>query len=159
MLDTVQATCTDPAGEAISTDWGDRVVADFESTHGEEINIWTDADSREAAALRNLQSGQTVTLIQEQGKNGSYYKLPDSAMNELAGNGQAPPPQNAPPPGQPQEQKRSPQKISNEHARLIANTYAFLDKKFAEQEGNINQMPTSTDLQKMAVSAAIEAVR
>lgn len=175
MPDIVSAICTDPADRVISTDYGDRVVADFD-VNGNEVSIWEDADSREAAALKNLSEGQNLQLIQNEGKNGPYYTLRDSDIEALLNEGQSqseayghdrqsttlpqdPPQQQAPPRGQEQSKGKNLQSKAQEHARLIANTYAFLDDKFASQAGNINTMPSDIALQKMAVSAAIEAVK
>jgi len=159
MPDVVSATCTDPGGSSISTDYGERVVGDFELKDGSEVSVWVDDDTKEASALRNLQEGQSLPLIRQENGGSEYYTLRDSDIEEMSGvtaNGRSSHPEATQDTGTGTDTEQL-MDLAREHARLIANTYAFLDKQFAEKAEHINQNPSSADIQKMAVSAAIEA--
>jgi hypothetical protein len=159
MPDVVSATCTDPGGSSISTDYGERVVGDFKLKDGSEVSVWVDDDTKEASALRNLQEGQSLPLIRQENGDSEYYTLRDSDIEEMSGvtaNGRSSHPEATQNAGTESDTEQL-MGLAKEHARLIANTYAFLDKQFSEKAEHINQNPSSADIQKMAVSAAIEA--
>lgn len=88
MAKIIEATCTD-AGHEVSTDYGDRVVADFESGENDDISVWEDQGSPSGNALLNTVEGHKYTLVRDKGKNGHYYKLEEGQQEDLL-NGSAP---------------------------------------------------------------------
>jgi hypothetical protein len=158
-MERVQAKVTKEAQEK-TTQYGDRVVVDFETEWGEEASVWTDAGDDEATFARTLSEGQTITLLKKKGSNGPYYKFTDeqiaSAQGQSSGGG-----------GQPSGGQSSGSSTSGgretvdsvegakEIANLTAAVYRRLDKKLGEMD--LNNPPTSENLASMTSTIVIQA--
>lgn len=88
MAKIVNATCVS-SGEKKDTDYGERVVADFEAPEDDDIAIWVDYGTDEGDALMNLAEGQDVTLVYESQGDKSYYTLEEGEQEALLQQGRA----------------------------------------------------------------------
>jgi|APHM01.1.fsa_nt_gi hypothetical protein len=155
-MDAVNATVTEPAEVVNTSSRGERVVINFETEHGEEAKIWCDPDDDEGRFAASLGKGQQVMLMKGQGKNGEYYTFRDSDTDGYDG-----PPATASSGGGSggATDARSADEIARAHCDLISACYKYLDQRFAQlaSSGDVMREPSAEQIQKMAVSAAMEA--
>lgn len=155
-MDAVNARVTEAAA-VVDTSRGPRVVTNFDTEFGNEAKIWCDPDDDEGRFAKSLAEGEEVMLMKGKNKNGTYYTFRDSDVDNHDPS-QAQPQQQA---SQGVRQDKSKDQIAKEHADLIAACYKYLDERFyqleAADELSSDRIPTSEQIQKMAVSAAMEA--
>lgn len=182
-MDTQEAVVKYPGGKVIDGKYGpyrDAVLSIGE----DEVKVFAGEGEPAFDALPKLEKGQAVQVIRRKTKSGkTKYELADSEIDALvgghrgsgrSGNGRAANGQHtsaekegrghqrgAAVPRWNRETAEAIKKRAEEQVSLLSHIYARLDVKFEERELNdeIRTVPTSSDLQRMAVSVAIQLNR
>lgn len=158
MAEIVQAKVKYPANKYFDGKYGDYANAVFESGDG-EVRVYGNKGSKEAEALFNLQSGTSYDLIKEKKKNsdGFNYSLQDPDIESLLAEKQE---QVA---VKPQPDAGHFQEDAYRHAKVVANTYQRMCALIESFRGSgklpDEYQPSTSDIQRMAVSAVIQASR
>lgn len=157
-MDAVTATVTEPAEVVNTNSRGKRVVINFNTEFGNEAKIWCDPDDGEGRFANSLGQGEEVMLMKGSNSNGTYYTFRDSDTENFDG-----PPATASGGGTggggSSSDDRPPEELARAHCDLISACYKYLDQRFAQLAANdtIIREPSAEQIQKMAVSAAMEA--
>jgi hypothetical protein len=156
-MDAVTATVTEAAEVVNTNSRGKRVVINFSTEFGNEAKIWCDPDDDEGRFANSLAEGEQVMLMKGSNSNGTYYTFRDSDTEGFDG-----PPATASGGGggaQGGTDDRPPEEIARAQCDLISACYKYLDQRFSQLAANdsIRREPDAEQIQKMAVSAAMEA--
>lgn len=151
-MQRVQATVSQEAKEK-TTQYGDRVVVDFETEFGEEVSVWSDAEDDEAAFARTLSPGQSVTILKKKGSSGAYYTFTDEQVASVSGE-QPQQSQQSTSGGGGQQNSYNRKQQGKETADLAAAIYRRLDQKMTNQ--NLNNPPSSEELASLTSTIVIQ---